>query len=68
MGWWIFEPLEVLARVLEVFEYLSGRVLIVLVFRFHTCCACLVGVKWVVSMGLSSFARWVALTWSDGLW
>ena len=66
MGWWIFEPLEVLAGVLEVFEYLSDRVLIMLVFCFHACGACLVGFKWVVSMGLSSCARWVALTLSDG--
>ena len=68
LGWWIFEPLEVLARVLEVFGHLSDRVLIMLVFRFHTRGACLVGVEWVVSMGLSLVARWVASTWFYGLW
>ena len=47
--------------------YLSDRVFIMFIFCFHIGGVCLVGVEWMVSMGLSSIARWVALTWSDGL-
>ena len=66
LGWWIFEPLEVLARVLEVFEHLSDRVLIMLVFVLILVVLVLLWLNGLFH-GLSSFARWVALMWSDGL-
>ena len=52
-----------LARVLEVFEHLSDRVLIVLVFVFILVVLVLLWLNGLFH-GLFSFARWVALMWS----
>ena len=56
-GWW---------RCLSVPVRLS---IIYILLMFVPICGgvCIVVDEWVVSMGLSSSARWVALIWSDGL-
>ena len=64
-----------LARVLEVLESTCPAEFFFLFFVCIDLCVpgdflnsgvCVVMVEWVVSMGLPSSARWVALTWSDG--
>ena len=56
-----------LARVLEVFEHLSDRVLIMLVFVSIVVVLVLLWLDGWFPWDFSSFARWVALIWSDGL-
>ena len=55
--------------VLEMFESTcpAEYLLYFIIFVSIHSGVCIVVVEWVVSMGLSSSARWVALTWSDGL-
>ena len=64
---------SLLARVLEVLEstcpaewFFFFCIDLCVPGDFLNSGVCVVMVEWVVSMGLPSSARWVALTWSDG--